>query len=238
MQLPKICVTLGDPAGIGPEVVVKALADESLREAARWLLVGEAWQVDALGFTPDDVSTFVRDASMVSAGEVTMGTVSAACGRASLDYVKTAVDFCLEGQADAMVTAPLCKEAVAQTEPAFVGHTEYLAELCGVDESRILLVNDKLWVANVTAHCRLTAATKPSVERIFTTIRLAHDAMVRFGRQGPRLAVCGLNPHAGEAGIFGDEEKRLIMPAIERARDEGIDLIWSFRCTTIRAMYR
>jgi 4-hydroxythreonine-4-phosphate dehydrogenase len=236
---PTICITLGDPAGVGPEVAVKALGDGPLRDSARWVLVGEAWQVEQVGRplglavdqvvtqladARDDASVVVLDARQVRPDEFAVGQVSAACGRASLDYVRRAAEFCLAGTASAIVTGPLSKEAVAKSGvPNFCGHTEYLAELCGADESRLFLFHEKLSVVHVSTHCSLVEATRLSTERICRTIEMGHAAMVRMTGREPRVAVCGLNPHAGENGLFGGEETEFILPAVEQARSAGID---------------
>jgi 4-hydroxythreonine-4-phosphate dehydrogenase len=125
-----------------------------------------------------------------------------------------------------MVTGPLSKEAVALSgRPDFCGHTEYIAELCGVNESRLFLYNARLCVVHVSTHCSLAEATRLSVERIRRTIEMGHEAMLRMKGQRPRVAVCGLNPHAGENGLFGTEEAAFIAPAVGQARAGGIDCV-------------
>jgi 4-hydroxythreonine-4-phosphate dehydrogenase len=236
-RLPTITISMGDPAGIGPEVCLKALADRDIRDMARWILVGEGWIIDELsaqiGYHPekvvDDVSHITADDSVVvvdlqqlKRSERIIGRISAACGRAGLEYVRKAVQLCLSGQAQALVTAPLNKEAVAFSGVRFVGHTEFVAELCGVRESRMLLVNDRLCVVHVSTHCSLRSAARLSVERIVKTIELGCDAVTRLRRKRPRIAVCGLNPHAGEGGMFGEEESKYIVPAIIAACLRGV----------------
>jgi 4-hydroxythreonine-4-phosphate dehydrogenase len=129
--------------------------------------------------------------------------------------------MCLDGRADAMVTAPLNKEAVALSGMPFSGHTEYIAELCGAAESRMLLASERLSTIHVTTHVPLRSACELDTGRILRTIQLGHEAMRLLGFDEPRIAVCGLNPHAGEHGLFGSEE-RFITPAIEAARASGI----------------
>jgi 4-hydroxythreonine-4-phosphate dehydrogenase len=130
--------------------------------------------------------------------------------------------MCLGGAADAMVTAPLNKEAVTASGQPFSGHTEYIAGLCQATESRMLLSSPKLSTVHVTTHIRLKEACELSTQRILRTIQLGNDAMKLLGFESPRIAVCGLNPHAGEHGLFGDEDERCILPAVEAARQEGI----------------
>ncbi len=233
------CISMGDPAGIGPEVTLKALLDYDLRTSARWVLIGEAWQINQLGqeigFKPDRVVTrlddttlddsaqvIVLDAQQLQPHELTVGQVNAACGRAGLAYVRLATELCMEGRSQAIITAPLNKEAVALNGIPFCGHTEFIADLCGVPESRMLLYNDQLCVVHVSTHCSLLEATQLSVDRIRQTIEMGHNAMLRLMGKPPRIAVCGLNPHAGENGMFGDEETRWIIPAIEQANTAGI----------------
>ena len=236
---PTIAITMGDPVGIGPEVIVKALADPSLLPIARWVIVGDAdiWRQTGatLGIdVPADVvpqlqdakprsSTVFLDRHQLKGVPLRAGELSAACGRAALDYVRTATLLALHGEADAMVTAPLNKEAVVLAGVHFTGHTEYIAELCGAADSRMLLVNDRLRVVHVTTHCSLRQACEPNVQRILRTIELGHESLQLLGFQSPRIAVCGLNPHAGENGLFGNEDAALILPAVQAAKSGGID---------------
>jgi len=247
---PTICISTGDPAGIGPEVTLKALLDKELREEASWVLIGEDWLLaelgDSLGFQPDEIideldgthegapgEVLVLDAQQLQPPEHTTGQVSAACGRAGLAYVRMATQLCLDGHAQAIVTGPLSKEAVALNGGEFRGHTEYIAKLCGVPEPRMLLYNHRLCVVHVSAHCSLLDATHLSVDRIRQTIEIGHEAMVRLSGGPPRIAVCGLNPHAGENGMFGAEEARFISPAIEQAVASGIQCAGPYPADTL-----
>jgi len=219
---PTIAITMGDPAGIGPEIIVKALADHTVRPIARWVVVGDAeiWReaVATLGINvPAVVVQRLQDAESRSStifldrgqlqGAPLAGKLNAACGRAALEYVRTATLLALHREVDAMVTAPLNKEAVVLAGEHFTGHTEYIAELCGAADSRMLLINDRLRVVHVTTHCSLRRACEPTVERILRTIELGHESLQLLGFQSPRIAVCGLNPHAGENGLFGNEDR-------------------------------
>ena len=197
--LPTIAVTAGDPAGIGPEVVAKAVADPAMQALAHWRVID----------TPR-----VDNASP--------GVVSAECGHAAIEYVKAAVEMCLRGEADAMVTAPVNKEAVALNGIPFSGHTEFIARLCGNADTRMLLVGEKLRVIHVSTHIALREACRLDQGRILRTIELGHEAMRRMGFAKPRIAVCGLNPHAGENRLFGEEDAAFIKPAIAIARERGI----------------
>jgi 4-hydroxythreonine-4-phosphate dehydrogenase len=130
--------------------------------------------------------------------------------------------MCLGGVADAMVTAPLNKEAVTLSGRSFSGHTEYIAQLCGAVDSRMLLFSERLAAVHVTTHVPLRNACDLSTPRILRTIELGDQAMKRLGFERPRIAVCGLNPHAGEHGLFGNEDQLFISPAVEAARGQGI----------------
>lgn len=236
--LPTIAITIGDPAGIGPEVVMKALADPELSNLARWIVIGDAGILDLagaqVGLKPpecvvEDVSqrptaapVCMLNLHQIAPAQFTVGELSAACGRAALEYVRTATQLCVDGQADAMVTAPLNKEAVALTGQSFSGHTEFIADLSGAAESRMLLVNDHLRVIHVSTHCPLRRACELETPRILRTIQLGHEALQSLGFARPRVAVCGLNPHAGENGLFGGEDLESIAPAIQSARNMGI----------------
>jgi 4-hydroxythreonine-4-phosphate dehydrogenase len=150
------------------------------------------------------------------------GRLDARCGAAAVEYVRIATQLCLAGTADAMVTAPLNKEAVTLNGIGFSGHTEFIAELCGSSESRMLLASEKLATVHVTTHVPLRRACVLEPERILRTIELGNEAMKLLGIEEPRIAVCGLNPHAGEHGLFGEEDERFIAPAIASARETGI----------------
>lgn len=225
--LPTIAVSIGDPAGIGPEVVVKALGDAAVRTLAKWIVVGDAEALApiekqsglSLSAFPD-----VRIQSVEALRQpFQFGQLDGACGHAALEYVRRATELCLRGEAAAMVTAPLNKEAVTLSGAPFTGHTEFIAELCGAQESRMLLTNDRLRVLHVTTHCSLRQACEVQTERVANTIRIGRQALQWFALPRQRMAVCGLNPHAGEHGLFGEEDLRVIAPAIKAAVAEGAD---------------
>ena len=251
--LPTIAITTGDPAGIGPEVVLKALADQELLNTARWVVIGDAAILEMAGARiglkrPDwairDGNSLQRsdhsvaqisliDARQIEPSQFAIGKLSAACGSAALEYVRTATQLCLDGQADAMVTAPLNKEAVSLSGQNFTGHTEFIAELSEAAESRMLLVNDRLRVIHVSTHCSLRSACELHTSRILRTIQLGHEALQSLGFAEPRIAVCGLNPHAGENGLFGSEDLGIIVPAIRSAQEMGLMCAGPFPADTI-----
>jgi 4-hydroxythreonine-4-phosphate dehydrogenase len=224
-QLPTIALTMGDPAGVGPEIVLKALADPEVAPLATWIVVGDSRILEmaerATGLPL--VAGLLLDApALGDIGDFSFGRLDERCGQAAVEYVRMAAEMCLHGAADAMVTAPLNKEAVALSGRPFSGHTEYIAELCGVTESRMLLASEKLATVHVSTHVPLRQACDLSVDRIVRTIELGGEAMRLLGFEQPRIAVCGLNPHAGEHGLFGDEEQTFIVPAIQAACAKGI----------------
>jgi 4-phospho-D-threonate 3-dehydrogenase / 4-phospho-D-erythronate 3-dehydrogenase len=225
---PTIVVTLGDPAGVGAEVTLKALTHEDVRSKADWILIGDMPAVrgaeKSTGVSLDSLNIRFVDCGELSPDEpVTFGALRADYGKAAARYVHDATLMCLESSADAMVTAPLNKEAVTMSGMAFTGHTEYIAQLCGASESRMLLAGVKLSVVHVSTHVSLRSACNLDTNRIVRTIELGNEAMKLLGHERPRIAVCGLNPHAGEHGLFGNEDDTYIRPAVERCRAQGID---------------
>ncbi len=252
--LPTVAITTGDPAGIGPEVVLKALADRELLSTARWMVIGDAAILNMvgkqIGLRPPDcivqdgrsaqwpagsraAQVCLLDGHQLEPSQFTVGKLSAACGSAALEYVRTATQLCLNGQVDAMVTAPLNKEAVSLTGQSFTGHTEFIADLSKAAESRMLLVNDHLRVIHVSTHRSLRSACELDTPRILRTIQLGNEALQSLGFAQPRIAVCGLNPHAGENGLFGSEDLELIVPAIQAAQDMGMICEGPFPADTI-----
>lgn len=227
-RVPKIAITLGDPAGVGGEVILKALADPEITSSADLIVVGDRGAIQAA-----ERCTGVRFASLVAklseSGElppdepIAYGTLRPEYGKAAVRYVYDATMMCLNDEVDAMVTAPLNKEAVTLNGMHFSGHTEYIAELCGVKGSRMLLAGKKLSVIHVSTHISLRDACNLNTDRIVDTIELGNRAMRLLGIAEPRIAVCGLNPHAGEHGLFGTEDEEFIRPAVEMCKARGID---------------
>ena len=225
---PIVAITLGDPAGVGAEVTLKALTDPDIQRSARFIVLGDRAAVTpaerSTGIRLDSLPVEFRDCRMLPADAViAMGTLRAEYGAAAVRYVHDATMMCLRGEADAMVTAPLNKEAVTLSGMPFSGHTEYIAELCNAADSRMLLAGQRLSVVHVSTHISLREACDLSTERIIRTIELGDEAMKLLGKPRPRIAVCGLNPHAGEHGLFGTEDKQFILPAVEACRARGID---------------
>jgi 4-hydroxythreonine-4-phosphate dehydrogenase len=216
---------MGDPAGIGPELILKALADPGVAALAGWVVVGDRRILEMTEHATGIRLAAARlhhGAALIDYQDFAFGSLDARCGAAALDYVRIATELCLSGAAAAMVTAPVNKEAVVLSGTPFSGHTEYIAELCGASESRMLLVNDKLATVHVSTHIPLRNACQLDTRRILSTIELGNEAMKLLGFAAPRIAVCGLNPHAGEHGLFGDEDQRWIAPAIRAAQAAGM----------------
>ncbi len=225
-QLPNLAITMGDPAGIGPEIIVKALADPELARLARWIVVGDARILDMAARIAATEFRGTEIHSVPALGSIDgfrFGVLSDRCGAAAVEYIRVATEMCLAGEAQGMVTAPVNKEAVTLSGRAFTGHTEYIAELCGATEVRMLLANSRLATIHVTTHRSLREACDLEIGRVLRTIELGCEGMRKLGFEKPRIAVCGLNPHAGEHGLFGSEEERAVVPAIQAARAGGMD---------------
>ena len=199
---PKIALTVGDPAGIGPEIVAKAAADPSVRAVCQ-PIVFEA---------PPDAN--------VRAGEM-----SAAAGRAAYDTIVRAVAAAKRGDVDAVATAPVNKLAFARAGLEWKGHTDLLAHLCGTTRVAMMFHSPQLKVVLITVHVPLKdVSSQLTPALVDQTIALTVEAMDLFGTPRPRLALAGLNPHAGENGVLGDEDDRVLVPAVKRARENGVNI--------------
>jgi len=232
---------MGDAAGTGPEIITKAAADAEVTALCRMLVVGDDGIMQAAqGYTGAPVriravqsaeearfepgTIDVLDLRNIDPDKLRLGRVDPMAGRAAYEYVKAAAELALAGRAGAIVTSALNKAALNQAGHHYEGHTELLAELCGSPEVTMMLVADRLRVSHVSTHVPLRVAIdRVRPERILQVLRLTHDAVRDLGVARPRLAVAGLNPHAGEQGLFGDEEEKHIAPAIAEARQRGID---------------
>ncbi|GAB4533801.1 MAG: 4-hydroxythreonine-4-phosphate dehydrogenase PdxA [Anaerolineae bacterium] len=238
---PVLGITMGDPAGVGPEVIARALDRPDVWDVCRPVVVGDArWMEEATRIvgaqrpvriieTVAEVGTGesldVLDLANVDPARLQRGRVSAEGGRAAADYIQRAVHLALEGQTAAVVTAPINKEALHAAGVPYAGHTEMLAALCGAKDVAMMLVAGRLRVSHISTHLSLRQALeRVSVERITRVARLTCEALARMRIGAPRLAVAGLNPHASDGGLFGDEEMEIIRPAIEALQREGIDV--------------
>lgn len=246
-ERPVVAITMGDPAGNGPELCVKALSDAALYDRCRPLVVGDAGVIDrARGYVShpeirvnavsevSDARFFpgvidVLDLALVpDAAALQLGRVSAEAGWAAFESVRTTIELALAGEVDATVTNALNKEALnlalGPRDMHFDGHTEIYAHYTHTASYAMMLCHHDFRVAHVSTHCSLReACERVRTPRVLEVIRLAWRACRDLGIERPRVAVAGLNPHAGENGLFGTEEIEEIIPAIETARSEGID---------------
>src|SRR2546426_4396338 len=242
MAPPIVGITMGDAAGVGPEIIMKALAVPEVHEICRPLVIGDAGRLRKAGRI---VGSSLTVSSLREPGEaryqrgqvdcidlqvvpddLPFGKLSAKAGDAAYRFVARAVKLAMAGEIDAICTAPLNKEALHAGGHIFPGHTELLARLSGAGEVSMMLTTPKMRVIHVTTHIGLIDAIEridpPLVER---TIRRGHDALVKAGMKRPRIGVCGINPHAGEHGLFGrGEEEQKVIPGVEAARARGIDV--------------
>jgi 4-hydroxythreonine-4-phosphate dehydrogenase len=244
---PLLGITMGDPAGIGAEIVVKALARGTIQRICRPLVIGDARtlerscagltgpQPEIRRFPPDRIpetddfspgSINVLDLDNVDPAGVEPGEISAAAGRAAYQYIETAIRLAVKGKIHGTVTAPIHKLALNKAGFEFPGHTEIYAALTGTKDFTMMLVAGELRVAHVTGHLSLREAIdRIGRERILAVIRLTVDMLRSIGIPQPRIAVAGLNPHAGEDGLFGREEQLEIAPAVADARALGIETL-------------
>jgi 4-phospho-D-threonate 3-dehydrogenase / 4-phospho-D-erythronate 3-dehydrogenase len=240
-ELPVLLVTLGDPAGVGPEVTVRGIAEEFSKGRSIPVVVGDArvirlavekWTpeltVNAIE-SPRDADTSsgvvnVLDLANCDPEDFEIGEIAAYTGNAAYEYVVRAAELCLSGDADGIVTAPLNKKAMVMAGHDFDGHTGLLAHLCNVDTQYMILGSPKLRVIHLTTHLSLVDALKRvETDRIVKCTLAANEHAKQLGFAKPRIAVCGVNPHSGDGGLFGVEEAEEIAPAIEILRAEGID---------------
>jgi len=242
MERCRIGITLGDVAGIGPEVAVKALIHPSIQNLCIPVLIGELSTVqyyaerlaphksvrvlqDISEASPDPSSIYLVDLANISFPQMTLGRISKDCGRAGLEYIRAAVDLALQKKIGAVVTAPIHKEAAQLAGLKEPGHTEFLASLCKVQQVRMLLVVNHLRAMHITTHLSLRRALDAvKKDRIVETIRYGAGALRQLRIEAPRIAVAGLNPHAGEGGMFGNEEAEEIAPAVREAQDKGFNV--------------
>lgn len=229
-------ITMGDSSGVGPEILLKAYRNDELRphrviafgdlSVLEWcnekLRLGVPLHSAASPAACRDGFLNVLDAGLLGAEDLTPGAISRASGAAARAYVVSAAEAALRGDIAAMVTLPMNKEATQLSDPGFVGHTELIGAVCGAGDVTIMLASEQLLVTHVSTHVSLRGAIEQAKkERISRIIRLTWDAVSRLKAQ-PRIAVAGLNPHAGEHGLFGREEIEEIAPAVEWARANGM----------------
>lgn len=240
---PILGITMGDAAGIGPELILKAFRTERLHALCRPLIIGsvavmEFYQrrlgipVEFRGVTSAGSAGYhpgvldVLDLDLVDVASLQIGVVHATPGKAAVVYTQEAGRLALDGEIDAIVSAPLNKEAMRAAGYQFEGQTQILGELAGSKRFGMILLLGNLRVMMLTTHCALQEACRAvTKERVLGMLTLADESLRAFGIRNPRIAVAGLNPHAGEGGLFGREEVEGSIPAIEAARAAGIDAV-------------
>ncbi len=251
-QKPIIGITMGDPAGIGPEILVSALGGRDLYAGARPLVIGDTGILEAaqaiagtdLTFNPiaDPGSARFRfgtvdviDRSNLGLGKPCWGAPTRQTGQAMIDYITHGIDLALWQKVDALVTGPINKAAMKLAESEFHGHTELLAHRTKAGQFAMMMAGPKLRIVLVTIHIPLKDVPEAvTPEKVLDTIIITDTALKeRFGIERPKIAVAGLNPHAGEEGLFGNEEDTRILPAIKRAKESGRDVSGPFPPDTV-----
>ena len=250
-EKPILGITMGDPAGSGPEIVVKSLALKEIYDICRPVVIGDkacmtkaaaivSWpgEIHAISEVKDALFRWgvidVLDMSNVAMEALVRGQVSLMAGKAAYEYIEKGTRLALQKQTDAIVTSAINKEALNKAGYHYDGHTELLAHLCGVKDVSMMLIGGGLRVTHVSTHCSLREAIERAKRpRVLTVIKLTYDAMRKLGIEEPRIAVAGLNPHAGEGGLFGTEEIEEIEPAIRDARQLGMNVLGPIPADTV-----
>ena len=242
MFKPRIAITMGDPAGIGPEICLDLLNDPDISDLCSPIVFGDSSVLrscaektnksfDCIEISENQIEDTSKigifDLGMMNLDELNPGTADANTGRATYGYITSAIDACLRNKVDAVVTCPANKEALQAAGVSQPGHTEIFAELTNTEKFCMAFFSNEICCSLVTVHCGYTEVPNLlSVDRIYDVISLTRQANQKLLGREPRLAVCGLNPHGGENGLFGNlEEENLIIPAIEKARGEGMELL-------------
>lgn len=240
--LPIIAITMGDPASIGPEIAVKALLKQNIHDICRTLIVGDAAvfeQIISLLKLPAKVNAIskvadanfavgtidVLDLNITDINKLEFGKINAMCGEASFQAVKKVIELALSKEVDATVTGPINKKSINEAGHHFAGHTEIYAHYTGTKKYAMLLVEDNINVIHVSTHVSLRQACDlVKKERIVQVIELIVDGLKRLGKTNLKIGVAGLNPHAGDSGLFGTEDNLEILPAVEEAKGLGYDV--------------
>lgn len=230
-----IGITMGDPSGIGPEIIAKAMSRPSIRKLANYKIIGDYSVYRKYSTVQNERGLSFIDLKNIPLKNVNIRAVNRLSGKAALNYLQKAVELLKNNKISALVTAPVCKEAVCLTEPSFQGHTEFLADAFKIKNVGMLFVANKLRVIIVTRHipvCQISKKITPQL--VYETISLTSQALKKnFKIKRPRIAVCGLNPHAGEGGNIGKEEIAIILPAINRAKKNKIATYGPFAADTL-----
>jgi len=240
-KAPLLAITMGDPAGCGPEIV--ALATKTLDDQEhRFVCIGDSKvmkranhivgsdleiisikSVSEMSESPGKL--FVIDHKNVDLDKLVIGKIQQEAGRAAYEYIIHAIDLAMEGEVAAVVTSPINKEALHKAGFEFDGHTEIFSKRTKTSDVTMMLVSDHFKVTHVSTHVSLKdAVDRCTIDRILKVIQLTHEGIIRFGIKKPKLAVAGINPHSGEGGVFGKEEIDIIQPAIDRAVKQGYNV--------------
>ena len=238
-----IAITMGDPSGVGAEIIVKALGAKPAEERQRYVVVGDR---ETMARAVASTGVAVEIAEDSAAGAIRLehvpveglpgrfGVLSPACGNASFRFIERAVAMAQDGRAAGIVTAPINKEALNAAGHHYDGHTGMLAALTGAKSSFMLLASERLKVIHVSTHVSLRGAIdRARTERIVATIRAGHEHLRRIGYDRPRIAVAGINPHCGENGLFGSEDDEQVRPAVEACRAEGMEVSGPISADTV-----
>jgi len=249
--LPVVGITMGDPAGVGPEIILKSLNNKAVYQQCRPIVIGDAKILDRAQqfvntnleiITIEDIveaayeagKVYCLDMNLVPA-DLPIGQVSAEAGHAAFEFLRKAIELANEGKIDAICTAPLNKEALHKGGHIYPGHTEILAELTDTNDFSMMLSAPNLKVIHVTTHVGIIDAVKIiNPERVYKVIKLADETLKKAGYTNPKIAVCGINPHAGENGLFGyGEEEEKVIPGVEKAALEGINVVGPLPADTL-----
>lgn len=241
-----IGISVGDANGIGPEILLKAFKNEKL--GGDFIALGDYsvlsycnshLKLNAQLHRIKDVRDFksgylnVYDVGLLSESDISIGQISKKTGNASIKYVELGTKLALDGKIDALVTLPINKEAIRQTIDGFSGHTGYLADLCNTSNYTMMLVSEKLIVTHISTHISLREAiSKVKKKRIIDVANLTDVALKKMGRSG-KIAIAGLNPHAGENNSFGSEDSEEIEPAVKKLKEEGLDVAGPIAADTV-----
>jgi 4-hydroxythreonine-4-phosphate dehydrogenase len=241
-EKPIIGITMGDPASIGPEIAIKALLNKEIYDTCKPLLVGDAVvfnaiierlnlkaAINVIDKVSDAQFKFgvidVFDLHNIEMSQFNFGEISAIAGEAAFQSVKKVIELALAGEIDATVTGPINKKSINEAGHHYAGHTEIYADLTGTRKYAMLLVEDNLKVIHVSTHVSLRQACDlVKQDRILEVIDLLHNGLISLGETNLKIGVAGLNPHAGDSGLFGTEEELEILPAVEEARRRGYDV--------------
>ncbi|MBF0384690.1 MAG: 4-hydroxythreonine-4-phosphate dehydrogenase PdxA [Candidatus Omnitrophica bacterium] len=229
-----IAITLGDPGGVGPEVIAKSLNDSKITGLARFIIIGDYSAYSSFAKNIPSGCAFIDTNSLKNA-KPAIGSPNRLNARASLDYLDLAIKLLKERSVCGLVTGPVCKESIRDCNNNFVGHTEYLAENFNIKDYGMFFSVDNIRTIVVTRHIPLKDVPKSvTKKKVYIATKLGFNALKGFfGIKRPKIAVCGLNPHAGEGGKIGDEESKVIIPAMQRLKKDGILVDGPFASDTV-----